>query len=892
MVGVASLGYNSGSHWKPMFIGGGGFVTGISISNDGLTKVARTDSAGAYIYNSTLNRWVSITSTNNLPAGYVLGSAAVYEVRVCPSFSNRVYMMVNGFMFRSDDGAKTFNVLTGFPQVAYLTAVLSNDLYRLTGPKMIIDPNNPNRVFVSTGADGLWMTTDGGNNSGVWSRVTGVPVSLPDITSTTAEITKSTNAVTTATNVLNFASVPSGVVVGMGVTANTNASLIPAGTTVTIVGTTTVTISNTVTVPSGQSISFSPAVTLSATGTLLTFNSPPQSQNTSGVPTGVVTAGFYVFNYTNPTSIPPSTTVVSTSGNTVTISNSVTVSAGDTILFANPVGALVQFPGYTMDIDPTSSVVGGFTHGIYVHPWGSQVYQSLDGGSTWAALSGGPTTLNNLHFGQDGKLWVVSDKQDVVGSNSNLWTYSPTITTSTTPLRVTQAALGGGVTPVHKVATNPNDTSPNIRVYLLFIAGASSTNISIDNGSSWLGAFSLPIVSTAGPASILWLGGLGVPSAGDCAYDPSQPNDLWITEGVGVWRCNPPSTKVTITMTESTLGIENLVPTDVLSRPGSSPHFLVEDRGIFRKDDIGGQAFELVPTPGNFAPGWITDYAYNDDTFFAAVVGLGATHLNCYSTNSGQSWTVFGAGDGLSQPPVVGQNGCFAVSTSQNMVFVGGNNGANPQPYYTLDGGASWNLTDLPNVNGWILSIFDRSRMLVADKVNPGIFYIYRYDTLANAGMYMSTNSGVNWTKITSAIANNGGFAQCLRAVPRRTGELLYTGSQNLGATSTIYHYPGSGSTWSVLNSGLTSVYHYAFGKAAPGASDDTIFVSGTYNGVAGIWRSTDFGTNFIQIGDVNLSPQGTLQTINIMGADMNLYGRCYAGTSSGGFFYADYISG
>ena len=45
------------------------------------------------------------------------------------------------------------------------------------GQKMAIDPNNPNIVYVGTGANGLFVTTNGGNT---WSSVSGVPTATSD----------------------------------------------------------------------------------------------------------------------------------------------------------------------------------------------------------------------------------------------------------------------------------------------------------------------------------------------------------------------------------------------------------------------------------------------------------------------------------------------------------------------------------------------------------------------------------------------------------------------------------------------------------------------------------------------------------------------------------------
>jgi photosystem II stability/assembly factor-like uncharacterized protein len=52
-----------------------------------------------------------------------------------------------------------------------------NGPYRMWGQKMAIDPNNPNIVYFGSAANGLFVTTDGGNT---WSVVSGVPAATSD----------------------------------------------------------------------------------------------------------------------------------------------------------------------------------------------------------------------------------------------------------------------------------------------------------------------------------------------------------------------------------------------------------------------------------------------------------------------------------------------------------------------------------------------------------------------------------------------------------------------------------------------------------------------------------------------------------------------------------------
>ena len=76
------------------------------------------------------------------------------------------------------------------------------------------------------------------------------------------------------------------------------------------------------------------------------------------------------------------------------------------------------------------------------------------------------------------------------------------------------------------------------------------------------------------------------------------------------------------------------------------------------------------------------------------------------------------------------------------------------QPYYTLDGGKTWNPINLPGVTDW--SNFEGpyyldERSVTADRVSPNTFYLY----YPGEGVYRTTNGGVSWTLV---YGGNDGF--------------------------------------------------------------------------------------------------------------------------------------
>lgn len=169
---IAALGFSApavAGDWKPVKIGGGGFLTGMDISPDGTTRCVRTDTYGAYCYDSEDERWTQVLTARTMPATDVapgLGEG-VYELRVAPSDPLRLYMAFSGYVFRSTDRGAHWT-RTGFKRVA----MDGNDPYRTSGEKLAVDPSNADVVVLGTQSDGLWLTTDGGKT---WRHDGSVP---------------------------------------------------------------------------------------------------------------------------------------------------------------------------------------------------------------------------------------------------------------------------------------------------------------------------------------------------------------------------------------------------------------------------------------------------------------------------------------------------------------------------------------------------------------------------------------------------------------------------------------------------------------------------------------------------------------------------------------------
>lgn len=272
---------STGTRFLQGALSGGGYLQGISISNDGLTRLICYDSSNAWIWNDTTSQWDNVFNQHRVPAAFqtwgggsavLMKSISANAVVVAPSNSNRVYAITvtggggasaEAMIWRSDDRCENW-VDTGYRLPSGTTGI------RGLGPRLVVDPNNPNIVYVGDNAGVVHRSFDAG---GTWEK----PTSL-----TSLMLTAVTNG-TTASNsaVLNFAATPADVITRNGYVVyasnvTRNNSIIYAlyvssttATTATLVGT----VTGTAGVASGDTIAF-------GSGVCIAFD--PSSGTTNG----------------------------------------------------------------------------------------------------------------------------------------------------------------------------------------------------------------------------------------------------------------------------------------------------------------------------------------------------------------------------------------------------------------------------------------------------------------------------------------------------------------------------------------------------------------------------------------------------------------------------------
>ena len=165
--------------WRHVAIGGGGFITGLAFDPTGTTRLARTDTYGAYRWQDS--RWHQLVDAASMPPEdrHQNGaSEGVYEIVVAPSAPDRLYMAINGWVYRSDNRGSSWRrtAADAATNTPFPFAADPNGPYRMYGPFMAVDPHDPDLLLIGTPTAGLLRSTDGG---GHWMRVVGIPLAVP-----------------------------------------------------------------------------------------------------------------------------------------------------------------------------------------------------------------------------------------------------------------------------------------------------------------------------------------------------------------------------------------------------------------------------------------------------------------------------------------------------------------------------------------------------------------------------------------------------------------------------------------------------------------------------------------------------------------------------------------
>jgi hypothetical protein len=523
------------------------------------------------------------------------------------------------------------------------------------------------------------------------------------------------------------------------------------------------------------------------------------------------------------------------------------------------------------------------------------LYVTTNGGSTsstWTAVAGQPSFASapapmapmQAKLGPNGSIYIVygdgaGADGDTVGQ---LWKFTPG--SNWTSGTWTQIALPPNTAgPSNEqgwgsVAVDPNHAG-TIMVGTLNQYWPSGDVVyrSTDDGATWRDVSSekipalpysnSPNLATHSNTNAPYVGAPGTVSTGNwnsgLVIDPFNPDHAIYTYGGGLWithdltHADPSASSVGIVDWKfEDEGIEETCINTLLAPP-SGNSILVSGIG-----DVYGFAhtdLTVSPAQGNYkiSPAMPTSMDFQQNTpttvLRASDGTYGATPLGVISNDGGITWAGFAAmpagtttGGGSI---AIAADGSSIVWATQDTTSV----------WYSKDGGKTWTAsTGIP-----------AQSQVVADRAKAGVFYGYSGST---GDLTMSTDGGVTFTTIQTGLPTAVTFeaAPTLYSLPDAQGDLWFTAGGN---GTGLYTNTGSAASPHLTTiAGVQLSTSLGYGKAAPGSSKLTLFLSGTIGGQWGLFRSTDGGASWIRIND-DAHQYGS---INLVTGDMRTFGTVY----------------
>ena len=539
-----------------------------------------------------------------------------------------------------------------------------------------------------------------------------------------------------------------------------------------------------------------------------------------------------------------------------------TLNGGQTWSSVSAIPAPAGNEGDLIAGDPISPAIGGVTQHLYVSNYAG-VYESADGGNTWALTSGGPSGLSSMWVDQFGVLWGQT-ANSIFSRQGGVWS------ASTSPRKSLQA-----------LAIDPNAASEAAEHIVGVRGGGTITNTA--NGGADMVRLSL---APAGARRRMSLGS-GRPNRGRAPTarrratgqtygsisarprSTSRPTCVsapaWAS---GARRRQLPRSSNYI---DATAGIEQLVSYKVISPPGGAPVVATGDKGFFTKsgspDAYPASHYTNAVT---IAAGYDVDYASSQPSFLAGVVNslLGYGDFSGYSTDGGKTWARFAAlPNGTSQ-----QGGMIAVADPQNIIVVPGQGQG---LYCSNDGGQTWSAVSLPGSRAphWLAAWYLTRHVLAADRVLPATMYAYN----AGDGLYRTSSGACSgWMKVhDGAIDSFDPWNAQLTAVPGQAGNLFFTSGPQSGSqpvNETFWRSTDGGARWQAVPM-VKEVYAFGFGAPQTSTAYPAIYIVGYVGGAFGTWQSIDNARTWLRLAAF---ANASLDMPSTISGDMNTFGVVY----------------
>ncbi|WP_328500910.1 cellulose binding domain-containing protein [Streptomyces sp. NBC_00457] len=532
--------------------------------------------------------------------------------------------------------------------------------------------------------------------------------------------------------------------------------------------------------------------------------------------------------------------------------------------------------------DESTGTAGSATRTIYVGvaDKDNAVYRSTDAGATWTRVAGQPTGYlahKGVLDATNGYLYLAySDTGGPYdGGKGRLWRYATATGTWTdiSPVAEADTYYGfSGLTvdrqrPGTVMATAYSSWWPDTQIFR-----------STDSGGTWTKAWdytSYPNRSnryTMDVSSSPWLTWGANPAPPEqtpklgwmtesLEIDPFDSNRMMYGTGATIYGTEDLSkwdSGGQFTIKPMVRGLEETAVLDLASPPSGAPLLsALGDIGGFRHTDLT-KVPPMMYTSPNFTSTTSLDFAESNPNTVVRAGNLDSGPHIAFSTDNGANWFA-----GTDPSGVSGGGTVAAAADGSRFVWSPQGTGV----HYATGFGTSWSAS----------SGIPAGAIVESDRVDPMTFYGFK-----SGKFYVSTDGGATFSA-SAATGLPSGDTVRFKALPGTKGDVWLAGGASDGAYG-LWHSTDSGATFTKL-SGVEQADTIGFGKAAPGATYQTLYTSAKIGGVRGIFRSTDKGASWTRVNDDAHQWGWTGAAIT---GDPRVYGRVYVATNGRGVIYGD----
>ncbi|MER8224218.1 cellulose binding domain-containing protein [Streptomyces sp. NPDC094143] len=562
------------------------------------------------------------------------------------------------------------------------------------------------------------------------------------------------------------------------------------------------------------------------------------------------------------------------------------------------VGDYAQDPGDTsgyasdnqgivwVTFDESTGTAGSATKTLYVGvaDKDNAVYRSTDAGATWQRLAGQPTGYlahKGVLDAKNGHLYLAySDKGGPYdGGKGQVWRYATGTGTWTDISPVAEADTFHGFS-----GLTVDRQKPGTVMATAYSAWWPDTQIfrSTDSGATWSRAWDYTSYPnrenryTMDVSSSPWLTWGANPQPPEqtpklgwmteaLEIDPFDSNrmmygtgaTIYGTENLGNWDSGGK-----FTVKPMVRGLEETAVNDLASPPSGAPLLsALGDIGGFRHTDLT-KVPPMMFTQPNFTTTTSLDFAESNPDTVVRVGNLDTGPHIAFSTDNGANWFAGTDPSGVS-------GGGTVASAADGGRFVWSPDGAGV--HHTTGFGTSWQAS----------SGIPAGAIVESDRVDANTFYGFK-----SGKFYVSEDGGATF-EASPATGLPSGDSVRFKALPGGKGDVWLAGGAADGAYG-LWHSTDGGASFTKLP-GVEQADTVGFGKAAPGASYQTLYTSAKIGGVRGIFRSTDKGASWTRVNDDAHQWGWTGAAIT---GDPRVYGRVYVSTNGRGVIYGDTSGG